>query len=558
MLLHFLRHFTQRKTGFTQSINKDGASTKAQLPSQDSEILVTTEDGQFDARQVIEQYLLRLKDQPNDLHTLSTLAKLFALTDSHEESLYYYKLLEIRNPDALDAYIGQACQYRNLSQYINALDICEKADARGLGCCQLYYIHATVFHFAGQLDKARTKYLAALDLTPDDSNVLSDYGRLLCEIGELDASYINLTRALDLDPKNQIIWLSLGSLYLHLQRFEDAANCYDHGIALKPNSKDALFYRSLFHLLCGNYIDGWKGFESRPYPIDFRFSSLAYPIWNGETIKSKTLLIYGEQGLGDEIMFSSCIPDALMQKPNVIIECNGKLAPILTRSFPSTTVIRRIELKSHRWNEIEKTIDYRIPIGSLPSLFRLTSGDFPQHRGYLKADTARSEYWKAELQKLGGKLNVGISWRGGTPATRRSSRSTQLSDWLSILSSPECNFINLQYDSGVKELADFASANNLSAFTYEDVITDFDETAAMITALDLVISVQTAVAHLAGALGKETWVVLPPVPEWRYGIKGNKMIWYPSVNLFRCDNRESWADIFEEITQRLRSCLTRT
>lgn len=554
MLLQFLRHFTHRNANRPPS--NVATTPETELVSIIPEKLVNTANGLTDARHIIEQYLVRIQERPNDPHILSTLAKLYALTDSFEESLYYYKLLEICSPDSLVAYIGQACLYRDLSQYKNALEACERAEERGLGCAKLYYIHATIFHFSGFLVKARTKYLAAFELTPDDPNILSDYGRLLCELGEFGAAENHLTQALELDQKNQNGWLSLGFLYMHLQRFENAATCYDKGVALNPKSKEALFYRSLFHLLSGNYIEGWKGFESRSFPINFRWKSLNYPLWNGESIQDKTLLIYGEQGLGDETMFSSCIPDALARVPNIVIECNGKLAPMLSRSFPSSTVISRIDLKSPRWTEIENTIDYRIPIGSLPSLFRLTSSDFPQHRGYLKADLARTEHWKSELRKLGGRLNVGISWRGGTQATRRSARSTQLTDWLPIFRNPDCIFINLQYDSHETELTDFASKHNVSAYTFESVIRDYDETAAVITALDLVISVQTAVVHLAGALGKETWVMLSPVPEWRYGLEGNRMAWYPSVSLFRGKNRENWADCVEAIVQKLRTRLT--
>lgn len=553
MFLHFLRQILQRNSDRSQPSKSDRGSLEAELINQDSGVLVTTSTGQTDASVIIKQYLLRANATPNDPHTLRTLAKLFSLIGSKEEALYYYKLLEIHSQDTLDAFIGQACQYRDLSQYKNAVNICEKALLRGYNSARLCHAHATIFHFAGDLENARIKYLAALELTPDDSNILSDYSRLLCELGELEAAHEHLTQALKLDTKNQIIWLSLGLLYTHFRRYDEAENCYDKGVALNPNSKEARFYRSLFHLLNGNFLEGWKGYESRIHPQNFRSGSLNYPVWRGENIKEKTLLIHGEQGLGDEIMFSSCIPDAIARGPKVVIECNGKLAPILARSFPSTRVVKRIELKSPSWDEIAKTIDYRIPIGSLPNLFRRSSGDFPQHTGYLKSDFAQTEHWRAALRKLGRRLCVGISWRGGTTATRRNSRSTQLLDWLPIFQSPECIFINLQYDSNTAELANFALKHDIPAFTFEEAIADYDKTAALIMALDLVISVQTAVVHLAGALGKRTWVLVPAIPEWRYGIRGERMIWYPEVQLIRSEERQDWTTIFEKTAQRLRS-----
>lgn len=553
MLLRFIRQILQRITSRSQPLMNDVISLEAEPINQDSGVLVTTSTGQIDASVLIRQNLLRAKATPDDPQTLRTLAKLFSLTGLKEEALYYYKLLEIYSPDTLDAFIGQASQYRDLSQYKNALNICEKAQLRGYHSARLCHTHATILHFAGDLENARVQYLAALDLTPNDTNILSDYSRLLCELGELDAAHDHLSQALKFNAKNQIVWLSLGYLYTHLKRFDEAENCYHKGVALNPRSKDARFYQSLFYLLNGNFLEGWKGYESRVHPPSFRSCPLDFPIWRGEDIGQKALLIHGEQGLGDEIMFSSCIPDVLARGPKVIIECNGKLAPILARSFPTTTVVKRIELGSSGWDKIAKTIDYRIPVGSLPSLFRRSTNDFPQHSGYLNSDFAKTEDWHSELRKLGRGFYVGISWRGGTASTRRSSRSTLLSDWLPIFRSPECIFINLQYDSNAEELTEFALEHDIPAFTFEKALTDYDETAALVKALDLVISVQTAVVHLAGALGQRAWVLVPAMPEWRYGIRGDRMIWYPEVHLIRREARESWASIFEKTAERLRS-----
>jgi hypothetical protein len=197
-------------------------------------------------------------------------------------------------------------------------------------------------------------------------------------------------------------------------------------------------------------------------------------------------------------------------------------------------------------------IDCEVPVGSLPLYFRRQVADFPRHRGYLQADCARVEYWKQRLASLGAGIKVGISWRGGSLQTRSPLRSIPLEQSLPILRAGGAQFVSLQYDASGNELDRFRTDCGIEVRHWPDAIADYDETAALVSALDLTISVCTAVIHLGGALGQPVWVMAPHSPEWRYGFAGETMPWYPSVRIFRQPAFGEWTPVVDKVAKLLR------
>jgi hypothetical protein len=195
-------------------------------------------------------------------------------------------------------------------------------------------------------------------------------------------------------------------------------------------------------------------------------------------------------------------------------------------------------------------IDCQIAIGSLPQYFRRARADFPARRGYLAADAQRSAYWRGELQ-AGSALRVGIAWRGGTPRSRQFTRSTALPQWLPVLRGQGAVFYALQYGDIAHELAELSAHGGVTVRQVGKATHDLDELAAVISALDLVVSVDNTVAHLAGALGKTVWTLLPESPEWRYPRGGAAMPWYPSMRLFHRARGEGWGPVFDRVTMEL-------
>ena len=343
-----------------------------------------------------------------------------------------------------------------------------------------------------------------------------------------------------------------GVAFLELGRLPEALACYERALALRPDFSLAAFHRGLAQLLLADYQQGWDGYELRKLDQDYLQHPEVFPPWDGSALAGRTLLIYREQGLGDEIMFASCVPQLIQAAAHCIIECEPRLQGIFRRSFPAATVYASTPDGGLPQELAGRDIDFSTPAGSIPRFLRRKLGDFPRHDGYLKADPARVTRWRERLSQLGPGLKVGISWTGGVRKTRRAARSLPLERWLPILQSPGAQFISLQYtaDAGAATSA-LRDQYGIRIEHWADAIDDYENTAALTSALDLVISVCTAVIHLGGALGRPVWVMAPYSPEWRYGFAGDKMPWYPSVRIFRQPALGEWGPVTAAVAAEL-------
>jgi hypothetical protein len=281
------------------------------------------------------------------------------------------------------------------------------------------------------------------------------------------------------------------------------------------------------------------------------YRPLAFKSWNGKPAPDGTLVVLAEQGLGDEIMFASCLPDVIGLVGHVVLECEPRLARLFGRSFPEATVLPTRREKDASWlSRMPSEPDFQLYAGDLPRFFRRQRTDFPQHLGYLKADPARVDHWRARLQaELGGGLRIGISWRGGTERTLQQRRSIPPDQWVPILQTAGCHFVSLQYGSSEAVRREMQELSGTRISHYPEAIDDYDETAALVSALDLVISVCTAVIHLSGALGQNVWILTPKVPEWRYTAFDTSLPWYPSSRIFRQPEVDAWPLVCQEVAQ---------
>ena len=346
---------------------------------------------------------------------------------------------------------------------------------------------------------------------------------------------------------------NLGYVFQELGRLPEAFSCYEEALALQPDFPVAKFYRALARLLTGDYAHGWPEYETRLVSEDRPRRPESYPRWIGEPLAGRTILVWGEQGLGDEIMFASCLSQITEAAKRCVIECDPKLEPLFRRSFPSARVYAARPDRSIPDDVRTEPIDIEVPIGSLPLYLRRSARDFPRHQGYLRADPERIKDWRERLFSLGPGVKVGISWRGGTQLTRSPLRSIALPDWKPIFDVPGVHFVSLQYGNAAPELDDLTSGRSMKVIHWQEAIDDYDECAALVSALDVVISVQTAVVHLTGALGKPAWAMVPYCPEWRYGFAGNTVPWYPSVRVFRQFSFGEWEPVIDAVACELRA-----
>ena len=313
-------------------------------------------------------------------------------------------------------------------------------------------------------------------------------------------------------------------------------------------------------LMLGRLAEGWDEYEKR-----MKWNGIAGLIgnrrdfklrfWQGEQLDNKAILVCGEQGIGDEIMFASCFNDLISMAGHVVIECDDRLANLMNRAFPAATVAGRYRDSDAAWQARLPRVDFRVSAGSLPRIFRRSPELFPKREGFLVPDTKRVHQWHERYKLLGAGLNVGISWAGGKTPQERLSRSAPLEQWTTLLNIPGINFISLQYGDHADELAHVAKTTGAIIHNWQDSdpLIDMDDFAAKIAALDLVISIDNSTIHMAGALGIQTWALLPFVAEWRWMLDRTDSPWYPTLKLFRQQIRDDWAPVFKEIVVELRS-----
>ena len=336
-----------------------------------------------------------------------------------------------------------------------------------------------------------------------------------------------------------------------LGRTEEALHEFDAALARDPDSGPWRWHRALALLALGRYAEGWVDYEIRLRSEDRPQRDFALRRWEGGDLTAKTILVHAEQGLGDEIMFASCLPEVIARAGGCIIDCHPKLAGLYRRSFPSARVHAGTQFDDGAWLAALGTADCQIPVGSLPLYLRPSREAFPVRERYLVADPARVQRWRARLAELGARSVIGLSWQGGTRDTGRERRSVSLEQLRPLLGRPDTAWVSLQYDARAEDVEDFARASGLPLVHWPEAVSDYEETAAVLCALELTISVCTALVHLAGALGRPAWVLAPLAPEWRYGVRGECMPWYGSVRLFRQRPGESWQPVIARVEEAL-------
>jgi Tfp pilus assembly protein PilF len=358
-------------------------------------------------------------------------------------------------------------------------------------------------------------------------------------------------RALQMRPTSADAYANRGIALQNLGRLTDACAAFEAALDAEPDHPLAQFHRSLVLLMLGDYESGWPEYEKRLLnPASSRPDS--FPRWDGSNPKGRRILVYGEQGLGDEIMFASCLPDLMEAGAQSVVECHPALERLFIRSFPQALVYAARPDKRVPERISSSGIDCAVPMGSLPLYYRRSARDFSEHPGYLRADAARVLHWRERLGELGAACMVGISWKGGTYVSRTGERSVPLEQWLPIFRVPGVRFVSLQYTKdAADEVREFNARHHVEIVHWADAIDDYDETAALVTALDLTVTVCTAVAHLTGALGRPLWIMAPTNPEWRYGYKGDHMAWYPSARVFRQTSPGDWSEIVAHVAHDL-------
>jgi tetratricopeptide (TPR) repeat protein len=413
-----------------------------------------------------------------------------------------------------------------------------------------HYNLGTALNRMNDFQEAIAPLREAVRLAPDFLPARANLGQALRGAGELDAAREELERVLARDPAHVNASLNLANVCHEAGDFARSDELFGRALERMPGNAQARHDYGLALLARGDYRRGWELHESRwdAYRLSDR-ATYPQPAWDGEPLAGKRLLVWGEQGLGDQIMFAGILPGLIEEAASVCIACEPRLAGLFARSFPAARVVAMggAEHAAAR----QEAFDYQAPIASLARHRRRSLAEFPRHAGYLHADPGRTEAWAARLASLGGGLKVGISWRGGSPGTRERMRSVPLEAWLPVLRGTRAVFVSLQYTDCAAELADMRARHGVAPHHWQEAIDDYEETAALTGALDMVITVCTSLVHLAGALAKPAWVLVPALAGWRYASPDGRMPWYPSVRLLRQSRIGDWAGVMRRAAEDL-------
>jgi tetratricopeptide (TPR) repeat protein len=412
------------------------------------------------------------------------------------------------------------------------------------------------FRGLGECSEARRCHERAVELAPRSADAHYGLGLTLRHEGQVLAAVDCFLRTVCLRPDFFDAHVNLANAYEDLGRFPQAEAAFARALRLKPESPIVHFNRALALLRQGDLERGWREYEWR-WRHNGKPRIFSEPEWDGGHDPDRTVLVYSEQGIGDEVMFASCFGEVIARSGRCLIECEPRLLRLFSRSFPSATFFPRTGQIDPRAAGVPPW-DAQIAAGSLPRLLRPRIESFPRHSGYLVPNPAQVSQWRERFERLGAGLVVGVAWRGGKdPATRRR-RSTTLAQWAPLFRIPGIAFVNLQYGDCAAELAQ--SRSELGVVLHEwpeaDPLGELDGPAAQIAALDLVISVDNASVHLAGALNIPVWTLLPFAGDWRWFTDRSDTPWYPSMRLCRHSSPEGppdekWNEPLGEVAGRL-------
>ena len=492
----------------------------------------------IEAEQLCQRIIATKRNFFDALHLLATIQSRLGRKD--EALASYDRALKVR-PDHADALYNCGLTLHQLKRFEEALAKYDRAlearpdyaDALLNRGCALYEL--------GRFEEALANYDRALKVRPDHAETLYNYGLALRQSKRFEDALASFDRALKVRPDYADALYDRGNVLHQLKRFEEALASYDRALKVRPDYAGVYLNRAITRLLIGQYNEAWTDYEWRWKTTDLlsKRPRIAVPAWQGEDLSGRHLLVFSEQGLGDTIQFARYLPLLVERKCKVIFFTYAQLASLFQSSFQSIKIVSELD-GIHG-------IDFQVALMSLPHWFNTEPMSIPKNVPYLKVEPSLETSWKDRIDTPGFK--IGIAWSGSPTYKDDHDRSINLSSLLPLLDI-QATFVSLQKDVRPNDAALLKEQKNILCFG-ED-LKDFSDTAALISHLDLVISVDTSVAHLAGALGKPIWVLLPFIPDWRWLLEREDSPWYPTARLFRQNDTRVWDDTITRVHSALR------
>jgi len=396
---------------------------------------------------------------------------------------------------------------------------------------------------AGQPKAAVHSLQQAVRIQPASAELHHNLGRIQIDARDLPGAVLALSRAIELDPAHVPARITCGSALRRLGQLDRALEVLDGAVRLAPGHADAHWNRALVLLMRGDYAEGWAEYEWRRSIADMRIERFSVPDWDGAPLAGRTLLVHAEQGMGDTFQFARFALAVAERGPGqVILRCPARLAELLGGLLGDVRVVAS--------DQPVPAFDVHAPLLSLPHLLGVDGGGLASPMPYLGPDPGRISRWRARIDPVLG-LRVGVCWQGNPGYEADHERSMPLDRLLPLSRLPGVSLVSLQKGHGREQLAAFQGAIHDLGSELDEGPHAFAATAAVIAQLDLLVCTDTALPHLAGALGKEVWLLLPAVPDWRWMLTGDRCPWYPSMRLFRQHQPGDWDGVVGRVADAL-------
>ena len=402
-----------------------------------------------------------------------------------------------------------------------------------------------VFNDQGKLDQAITCYRRALELKPDFAEAHTNLGNAFKDQGNLDEAIACYRRALELTPDNATVHSNLGNAFSDQGKLDEAITCYRRAVELKPDFAEAHLNRALTWLLAGDWQRGWLEYQWRWQTKEFAPRRFSQPLWEGEPLAGKSILLHAEQGLGDTIQFIRYAAVVKQHGGTVIVECQKQLLGLLAGCPGVDRLVGQ--------GDDLPAFDVHAPLLSVPGILKTSLETIPARIPYVIPKPAILEQWRKRLIDIDG-FKIGIAWQGNPKYLGDRLRSIPLRCLAPLARIPAVRLISLQKGVGDEQLAEVRDL--FPVMDLGNCLQDFTDTCAAIRSLDLVIACDTAVAHLAGAMGAPIWVALPFVPDWRWLLDRSDSPWYPTMRLFRQTQPGDWQSVFQSIAAELAAAVS--
>jgi tetratricopeptide (TPR) repeat protein len=491
-----------------------------------------------------QAYARALKIKPEFPNALSNLGFLCAQMDDLQTGEGLLRRAVALDPGNVNAHCNLANLLAQRGNTADALETCRAALALDPNHAPTLCNCGALSIDVGDPQAAEELLRRSIALDPGNVSAHCNLASALAKQGKNEGALESSCHALAIDPKHALTLCNLGALLDTMGNAAGAIQCYQLALASHPDSELAKFYLSLQHLVRGDFATGWELYEARWGTREFRNTRPIDlpPQWRGEDIRGSRILIYSEQGLGDTLQFVRYVPMVAALGATVALKVQPSLVRLLSTFHDEITVVSTD-------SAVGTDADWQCPLLSLPLAFRTDLATIPQAVPYLRADPIAADAWALRLPAHG--LRVGLVWAGNPKHTRDRQRSIALEQLGRLAHLQGVTFYSLQKGPASQDLA----STPLRIVDLGEHLEDFTDTAAIIANLDLVICVDTAVAHLAGAMGKPVWLLVAQVGDWRWLQDRADSPWYPSMRLFRQTATGGWDGVLQRIEQELNAML---